>query len=92
VDFVSDSAFFKIGYLAVELPKLNGMVINKPLCLFHGLGIVCTDQWNGFEEMAIVVDFVRAVFWHVVLLGSGGSMQHSLAPIAAENGAVMGRA
>jgi hypothetical protein len=37
---------FEPGYLALALPKLNVMTVNKPPGLFHGLGIIGTDHFR----------------------------------------------
>jgi hypothetical protein len=56
-------------YLAVALPKLDTMAINKPLCLIHRRIIISAVQWNRFEKMAVGADDVNAIFRHWTHLG-----------------------
>jgi hypothetical protein len=52
------------GYLAVELPKLNIVTVNKPFCLLLGLAIVGTNQRNSIVKMSVFSNKVGAVFRH----------------------------
>jgi hypothetical protein len=62
------------SHLAGTFPKLNVAVIDETPRFFHGLRIVGTDQWNGVLKMAVITDEVCAVFRHMMLLVSGGSI------------------
>jgi hypothetical protein len=41
---------FEPGYLALALPKLNVMAVDKPPGPFHGLGIIGTDHFRRAEK------------------------------------------
>jgi hypothetical protein len=52
------------GYLAVALPKLSVVAINKLLCSFRSLGIVGANEFNRCEEMTVGTDDISAIFRH----------------------------
>jgi hypothetical protein len=58
--------------LAVALPKLNVVAINKLLRLFRGLIVVDADQRNGFLKTAVLTDSVCAIFRHVAAPNGNG--------------------
>jgi hypothetical protein len=61
--------------LAVALPKLNVVAVDKQLRLFHGLIVIDADQRNRFAKMTVMTDKICVIFRHVATPnGSGGSI------------------